>query len=183
MHIRFSHLIGFPVTEEGSDHDLGSISGILIVPDTGKIEGFFVHTHGFLGAESLYVSALDIIRWGTRVYIRSQDCLAPAEDRIRLQDLLRDPRTILRQKIQTESGTLVGKCADVQFNTESMHIEWLFPKRWFRIGMALPVSDILEVRPEAVIVSDPIKKESISQEEASSPALPESEPAVARVSK
>lgn len=179
MHLRFSHCVGFPVMEEGQDHVLGTISGILIVPDTGKIEGFFVHVHGLTGIQTLYVSSLDIVRWGTRVYVRSQDVLAPAEDRIRLQDILRDPRPVLGQKIRTETGVHIGTCKDVQFNTESMHIEWLFPKKWFRWGIALPISDVVEVRPDAIIIKDPMRKEFAEEKTSVSTALPETEPAVA----
>lgn len=162
--------------EEGGDHVLGAVSGILIEPDTGKIEGFFVHVEGVLGGETLFCSTMDIVRWGTRIYMNSQDSLALAEDRIRLQTLLQDPRTVLGQRIKTESGTRLGKCKDVQFNTDSMHIEWIFPRRWFRWGIALPVSDILEIKPEAIIVKDPLKGEAIEPQEEQltvQPAMPE----------
>ena len=170
MHIRFSTCIGIPVLEEGHDHALGVIAGILIDPDTGKIEGFLVHVQGFFGGE-MFCSSLDILRWGTRVYVRSADVLAPPEDRIRLQSLLQDPRTLLGQKIATESGTALGRCADVQFNTDSLHVEWLFPKRFFRYGVALPITDVLEVTEKAIVVRDPIKKEVVEEE------VPEATPA------
>lgn len=165
MHVRLSHCLGFPVMEEGGDHILGTISGILIEPDTGKIEGFFVTTEGLLGAQTLYCSALDIVRWGTRVYVNSQYAIAPAEDRIRLQPLLKDPRTVLGQTIRLESGASLGTCKDIQFNTDRMHIEWLFPKKWFWWGVALPVTDILEVTPKAIIIRDPMKKEFVTRQE------------------
>ncbi len=165
MHVRFSTCIGTPVLEEGGDITLGLLSGILIHPDTGKIEGFLVHTRSFLGKGDLFCSSADIIRWGTRVYLRDASVLAPPEDRIRLQSLLSDPRTVLGQKIRTEAGARLGRCTDVQFNTDVMHIEWLFPRKFFRWGIALPVSDIVEVTSSAIVVSDPLKKDRIKKEE------------------
>ncbi len=174
MHIRFNHCIGYPIVEEGGDQVLGTISGVLIEPDTGKIEGFFVHTAGLLGNETLLCSTIDIVRWGTRVYVNSRESLAPPEDRIRLQTLLNDPRTVLGQRIQTESGTRLGRCKDVQFNTSSMHIEWIFPRKWFRWGVALPVSDIIEIRPDTIVVRDLFAKDAVQvEEELSAPAIPE----------
>lgn len=143
------------------------VTGVLILPDTGKIEGLFVQTNGLLGAQTLFCSSLDITRWGTRVYINSDTALAPAEDRIRLQPLLEDSRTVLGQKIKTEAETYLGRCSDVQFNTDTMHIEWLFPKKWFRWGVALPISDVLEVTPQSIIVRDPMRKESVAQKNTS----------------
>ena len=174
MHLRFSTCIGTPVLEEGFEHTVGLLSGILIHPDTGKIEGFLVHV---LGAGDLFMSSLDVSRWGTRIYIRSTDVLSPAEDRIRLQPLLDDPRSILGQKIRTESGTSLGRCQDIQFNTDVMHVEWLFPRKWFHFGVALPISDVVEVTPAAIIVKDPVvKAEAESQELEEVPtALPEIE--------
>lgn len=161
MHVRFNTCIGTPVLEEGGDATLGMISGILIHPDTGKIEGFLVRVLG----TDLFCGSSDIVRWGTRVYLRDASVLAPPEDRIRLQSLLQDPRTVLGQKIRTESGTLLGRCSDVQFNTDVMHIEWIFPRKFFRWGVALPVSEILEVTPHAIIVGDPMKQDRVSNNE------------------
>lgn len=161
--------------EEGGDHILGTISGILIVPDTGKIEGFYVNVSGILGWETMYCSAIDIVRWGTRVYINSRDSLAAPADRIRLQALLEDPRTVLGQRIRSEAGHILGRCKDVQFNTDSMHIEWIFPRKWWRWGVALPVSDIIEVRNEAIIVKNPLAADYINEDvKAKTPAMVES---------
>mgnify|MGYP002725595580 CR=1 FL=1 len=181
MHVRFNSCIGTPVLEEGGDRALGMISGILIHPDTGKIEGFFVHVRGMMVKGDLFCSSSDIVRWGTRVYLRDANTLAPPEDRIRLQPLLDDPRSILGQKIITETGTTLGRCSDVQFNTDIMHIEWLFPRKFFRAQIALPVSDILEVTQQAIIVQDPLKKAraDIGSQEKASDTLSEMETSVA----
>ena len=177
MHLRFSTCIGTPVHVEGIEHAVGYLSGILIEPDTGKIEGFFVRSLGLIRHPDLFLSTLDITRWGTRIIIRDTDVLSPPEDRIRLQPLLDDPRTILGQQIRTESGTLLGRCADVQFNTEAMHVEWLFPKKFFRYGIALSISQVLEVKSTVILVKDSIKKEASPQPstELLKPTLPEVE--------
>lgn len=149
------------IVEQGTDHTLGSISGVLIDPDTGKIEGFFVGNQDF-------VSSLDIVRFGARVYVSHSDCIAPAEDRVRLQALLKDPRHIIGQKIVYESGKTIGTCTDIQFTTKTMHIEWLFPRRFFKEGRPIPVSDVIEVTANAIIVSDPDVKAPIQEEELTS---------------
>lgn len=176
MHIRFNTCIGTPVLEEGGDATLGTISGILIHPDTGKIEGFLVRVLG----TDVFCGSSDIVRWGTRVYLRDASVLAPLEDRIRLQSLLQDPRTVLGQKIRTESGVRLGRCKDIQFNTDLMHIEWIFPRKFFRWGIALPVSEILEITPSAIIVGDPMKQDRVksSKKQEVVSALPEMEAGV-----
>jgi len=162
--------MGLPVIEDGGDAVLGLVSGILIHPDTGKVEGFFVHSVLHSG-EPLFVSFLDILRWGTRIYVRSADVLAPSHDRIRLQPLLEDSRTVLGQHIFTESGMSLGRCKDVQFNTESMHIEWIFPRKFFRWGVALSVAEIIEVQLKGIIVKNRLQKESLPKKISPTTAL------------
>ena len=154
MHVRLSSSIGLPVVDQ-DDEALGLLSGVLVDPDRGKVEGFFVQVPGFIGSHALFCSSLDIITWGTMIHVRDREVLSPAEDRVRLQSLLKDERTVLGQKVVTESGVCLGKCKDVQFDTEKMEITWLFPKRFFRWGTAIPVQEIIEVTKKSIIVKDP----------------------------
>ena len=167
MHVRFRSCVGISVVEELDEQILGTISGVLIHPDTGKIEGFLVQVGGFLAGKDLFIASMDIVRWGTRVHVRDYDCLAPVEDRIRLVPLLHDPRTILDQRIRTVDGAFVGMCRDFQFNTDTMAIEWLFPRRFFRWGIALPISEVVEVQPAAIIVRNPVTPETQKEEDTS----------------
>jgi len=144
-----------PIVEQGSEGELGTLTGVLINPDNGKMEGFFMGISGFLSAKELFFSSLDVIRWGNRITISSRDVLSPVEERIRLQALLKDSRTVLRQRIKTESGTSIGRCMDIQFDTESMRVEWIFPKKFWKWGTALPISEVVVIRKDAIIIRDP----------------------------
>lgn len=143
-----------PVVPENGDVTLGQITGIFIHPDTGCIEGFFVRAGGMFGGGELFLSAMDIRHWGTRVRVLSEDVLSPFEERVRLQDIAGEERPVLGQNIRTKSGTRLGRCRDVQFETKTFRLEWLFPRGWFRWGIPVPASAIIEVRREAVIVRD-----------------------------
>lgn len=170
-------LLHWPVREEETGEVLGIVTGILLEPDTGAVEGFFVSVRsGVLGAHSLFLSSLDVRRLTNAFVVRSSDALAPAEEIIRVQELLRDPRTVLGQKIRTVSGASLGRCFDVQFDTLHFRIEWLFPKKWFREGLPISVTDIVEVKPDAIIIRDPqvaIKEKTKSEAKAMLPRLPE----------
>lgn len=155
MQVRLTTAVGMSVREEETGEEVGTLSGILIHPDTGKIEGFFVAVPGFLHQAQLFLSVLDIRFWGLYVRILDRDVLSDLEDRVRLQPLLEDPRTVLGQRVRTETGVRLGWCADVQFDTQFFQVEWLFPRRWWRWRSPLPMSEVLEVRPDAIIVRDP----------------------------
>jgi sporulation protein YlmC with PRC-barrel domain len=142
--------VGMPVVDDGSDEAIATVSGVFLHPDLGTLEGLFVQ--GQNGEE--FLSVQDIIHWGRAVVVRDGDVLGPLEERVRLSALWAEGRTVLGQRIATESGDIVGRCADVQFETDTFRLEWLFPRRWFRWKRPIPAGAIIEVRPEAVCVRD-----------------------------
>jgi uncharacterized protein YrrD len=62
---------------------------------------------------------------------------------------------VLGQKIMTESGRAVGMCKDVQFETKTFRLEWIFPRTWFHWKEAVPRTAILRVQREAIVIRDP----------------------------
>ncbi|MFH1444598.1 MAG: hypothetical protein ABIG34_04405 [Candidatus Peregrinibacteria bacterium] len=172
MQLRFSTCIGIPVKAEDTDEVVGSISGILLHPDRGTVEGFFVKVPSFFATTSLFLSAFDIIHFGRRILVRDHDRIGPMEDFLRVQSLLSDPRTVLGQHIRTESGLSIGQCRDVQFDTSTFRLTWIFSKRFFRWRAPISARDILEVRPEAIIVRDPpamAKEKTLAVEDVKTP--------------
>ena len=167
MHIRFSTCIGTNIFCDSLHEVVGQILDILINPDSGKVEGFFVVAPHVSFSSAPFLSSLDIARWGTQVHVRDADMVSPAEDRIRLRSLLEDDRRLIGQRIRTESGKRLGKCKDVQFNTDSMRCEWLFPRKWMRWGAPIPLSNVIEVRSNAIIVRDELQtaKEAVEESE------------------
>jgi sporulation protein YlmC with PRC-barrel domain len=164
--------------EEDGLEAIGVLSGMLLNPDTGAVEGFFVRSPGFFGGSSSFLPSLDILRWGLRIIIRDQSSFCDPNDIIRLQPLLDGSRPMLGQSILTESGVRLGRCADVQFSTKSFRIEWLFPKKFFRWGTPIATSQIVEVTEDAIIVKNsvaPIEVKVAEEEEV--PVMPQVEAA------
>ncbi len=140
--------MGMAIVEDGSGDLLATVRGIFLHPDRGTVEGFFVQTsHG-----EKFIAVSDITHWGRTIVVRDAESLSHLEERVRLSALREEGRPVIGQKIMTEDGQTVGTCADVQFETETFRLEWIFPRRWFRWKTPLPVACIIDVRPEAVIV-------------------------------
>ena len=164
MRVRFSTCKGMDVVCDSIHEVLGRITGILVQPDTGKVEGFFVAL-AMPMAGTPFLSSIDIVRWGTHVHVRAADTVFPVEERVRLQPLLEDGRIVLNQRVRTESGRSLGVCRDLQFHSDFMQCEWLFPRRFWHWAVPLPFSDVIEVRRDAIIVRDPKPpvKEAVEQ--------------------
>jgi uncharacterized protein YrrD len=162
MQVRFSTCVGEQVVDEGTQEILGALSGILIHPDTGKVEGFTVAVRHAFWTQHLFCPSGAIVHFGQRVGIADSEVLCDPGDVVRLESLFADPRTVLGQRIQTESGQSVGRCRDVQFDTETLHVQWLFPRKNFRWGAPIAVNEILEVKRHAIVIRDrlePVKGE------------------------
>lgn len=143
------------MTEESTGTVFGIVFKPLIEPDKGKILGFFVlPMPGVVSVKIAYVSSMDIVHFGTRIHIKDENAICDPYDIIRLQPVLEEGRPVLGQRIQTEAGEYLGKCADIQFDTESMRLTWLFPRKWFLWKTAVAVQNILEVRKQAIILQD-----------------------------
>ncbi|PIR53486.1 hypothetical protein COU76_00860 [Candidatus Peregrinibacteria bacterium CG10_big_fil_rev_8_21_14_0_10_49_10] len=182
MQVRFSTCKGALVAEESSEEVLGLLVDVLIHPDSGRIEGFSVHAVGGQQQGVLFCSSADVLRFGARIYVRSADVLCDPYDIVRLHSLLQDTRRVLGQRVRTESGQYIGRCRDIQFNTETMTLEWIFPKGFLRWKRAIATSDILEVREDCIVVRDaPLV--SVTEEDAVSvfDSLDVREPKVSRV--
>lgn len=143
-----------PVASEDTQESLGSLSDICIHPDTGVVEGFFVRTPSIFGGEDLFLATADIRHWGTRIRVVNGDVLGAIEDRVRLTTLLSEGRMILGARMITKSGQRLGRCRDVQFETKTFRLEWLFPRTFFRWGIPVPLTSIVEVKREAIVVRD-----------------------------
>ncbi len=152
MQMRFSEIRGTLILDDSTQETVGFIDRPLINPDTGSIVGFFVKT--YMSFSSLFLQTQDIISWGTSVHIRSIDRIGEPHDFVRFQSLFEESRPFLFQNIVTkETGRSLGICADIQFSTRHYTIEWIFPRRWFFFfGTPLPVSSILEVTHDAILV-------------------------------
>jgi hypothetical protein len=157
MHILYSTAIGTEIIDEVHHEIHGIVSDLLIDPDNGKLIAAIA---SISNTDDPYaVQMNDVVSWGQRLHIGSPNALGPLDDFVRLQEVLSDRRTFIRQRIVSESGNYFGKCVDVQFNGQSFMIEWIFPRKYFRKGIALPASDIIEVTDKAIRIKNQLPKE------------------------
>ncbi len=153
MHLLRSQAIGTEVIDNIDHHIQGKVADLLIDADRAKVIALLVHRFGAF--EFLALQTQDIETWGNRIHIRDAEVIGELSDFVRLESLLQDPRTFIGQRIRTERGQNIGRCIDVQLRTDTFDLEWIFPSKfYFWKGIALPVSEIIEVKPEAIIIKN-----------------------------
>jgi sporulation protein YlmC with PRC-barrel domain len=160
MHLLRSKALGTEIIDNIDHHVQGRVADFLIDADRGKILAIFVKASGM--SDLLILQTEDIVSWGNRVHIRDAETIGEISDFIRLQKFLQDERSVIGQRIVTKNGIPFGKCIDIQFRTDTFDVEWIFPRKFFRKGPALPSNEILEITTDAIIVKDQgLKEEKI----------------------
>ncbi len=161
MHLRSSQSRGIHIVDDGTQQTVGLLTRPLIDPDTGRVLGFFVFSTQ-MGASELFLQSADIVAWGTRVHIRSEDCLSPPDELIRMKKALEDPRPVIGQPIRImTTKRYIGLCGDIQFSTRHFMTEWIFPRRFFFARQPLPMTDVIEITPEAIWIRDPLRPSNV----------------------
>ncbi len=156
MHVRWSSVRGITVFDDDLQADIGWCTDPLINPDTGRILGFFVHVP-FSNEDHLFLACNDIVSWGNRVHVRSADVLCPAEDIVRLKAHLADRRSFLGQQMKVKgSARTIGRCSDIQFDTKTLQIEWIFPRRFLWSLRPIARQEIDSVTKTAIWIREPL---------------------------
>ena len=176
MQVRFSIARGQAVALDDSGEVLGTVQSILLDPDRGTVAGFYVSvTSGFMGFQTLFLSVNDIVRWGTAIFVKRAAVLAEPDEFLRVKPLLEDTRKVLGQPMVTKSGTHLGRCKDIQFDTLHFRVHWFFPKGFFPWGTPVAASDVLEITKTKIIVKDVVipLEEEVKVPEVALPRMPE----------
>lgn len=151
-------LQGSKVLEFDSGDLLGMISGIIVHPDTGMVEAFWVKPATIpLRAAVLKVS--DILELKKNFYIKSDKVLAEASDLIRISEILQDGRRFLGSPVVSETGGSYGKCENIAFETDNYALKQIHTRKAF-LGLfqtdrrIFSYNNIVKLTPHAIIIND-----------------------------
>jgi len=162
----FKSMIGARVLEFDSGNLLAMVSGIIVDPDSGMVEAFWVKPLT-LPIRNAILKTSDILEFKKNLYIRSDKVLAEAEDVIRIHEILEDGRVFLGNNVRGEDGASYGRCINLSFDVQTYAIKQIYSKRTF-LGL-IPLDErifsynhIIRVLPEMILVSDDsTKKEAL----------------------
>lgn len=162
----FRSLVGAKVLEYSSGQLLALISGIIIDPDTGMVEAFWVRPIT-LPVKNAILKTSDIMEFKKHLYIKSDRVLAQAEDVIRISEILAEDRELLNTRVLSEAEVSYGKCVNLTFDTQTYALRQIYARRSI-LGLItlderiFSYNDIIKVLPGVVMVNDDnAKKETI----------------------
>lgn len=153
-----SAFIDRPVLSLRSGSQVGSTIAPVINPNNLKIEGLYCQVRG----EKIQLVLLsqdirDIIPQG--IVINDQDALTPADELVRLKEIMGMRFEILGKQVITLGNDKLGKVADYAADTQSMFIHKLYASqsllKHFASGMlSIDRTQIVEITDKSVVINN-----------------------------
>lgn len=162
----FRSLVGAKVLEYSTGLVVALVSGIIVDPDTGMVEAFWVRPLT-LPYKYAVLKTPDILEFKKHLYVKGEHVLAQAEDLIRISEILEDGRTFLGAAVRSEAGISYGKCVNLTFDTGTYALRQIYSRRSIFGLITLDerifsYNDLVKVLPAVIIVNDDSsKKETV----------------------
>lgn len=154
MLLQASQIVGLPVGATDTQSRVGTVSRIVVDPDTGQILGFVVKT-GLIGGEKVLsyhdVTAVD----HAGVLVRDPAHVLPQDEVAPIKKALSERRSLLGQRVVTEGGTNLGKVADLVINTEMAMVVKLYVSHLLEERI-LPLDKVVKVTKDHIVVKDDV---------------------------
>lgn len=165
MNKYFSEIIGTPVLGHADGNPLALISDIIIHPDTGKIEAFWVKPLT-LPISNAVIKSDSILEWKKNVYIKDDREIAEVSDIIRISEIITRNTFFVGNNVQNESGEPLGYVYDLDFDTTKLYLNNIYTNKSFLFFFkyeqrVFSFDSILKVIPEYILVKDVQEKKDV----------------------
>ncbi|MBU0577321.1 PRC-barrel domain-containing protein [Patescibacteria group bacterium] len=162
----YKSIIGTPILDFDDGNPLAMLKDVIIDPDTGKIEAFWVKPLTILASDAV-IQSQDIVEWKKNIYVKDDSVIADPADIIRISDILSRATYIIGNRVQNEEGEFYGRVYNIDFDTETFYLKQIYVEKsilgLISLGRRIFSFDsIVEVLPGSIIVKDKAtKKEKI----------------------
>lgn len=158
MILDYQSILNTPILNFSKRELLGAIHDVIIHPDTGKIEAFWVKS---VSTESKYaiLQSQDILRWTNAVYIEDASVIAEPDEIIRITEILNKKSPIVGNRVENKDGQYYGRVISLCFNTETFYLTQIDVRKQF-MGILtwsrrlFPFSRIIKVLPSSIVIDD-----------------------------
>ena len=166
----YTSIIGTRILHFDNGQLIGLLKDIIINPDSGKIEAFWINTaslafkHGILQND-------DIVEWKKHIYVRNEHVIAEPDEIIRIKDVLDRNTQFIGNSVKGESESAYGKVYSLDFDSDKGMLRYIYSQKSF-LGIngkkfTFHYKDIVKTLPDYILVKDnQIKSEEIAESSA-----------------
>lgn len=152
MLIQLDALKTLPVAAIHDEGKVGTVTDVLIHPDTGELVGFWVQLDGWF-APKRALSCHDVIMYDAHaVIISSANTLLPSEEIVPFQAVDKSRDRWIGKVVETEEGDRLGRVTNLVINTDLEIIAKLYVSNLLGSERVISRTDIIRVTPKTIIV-------------------------------
>lgn len=147
----YTQILGSPV-RDGDVRPLTTVRDVLIDPSNGRVCSLEVDS-----GKNMVVTPIDIISWHDGIVINGADSIVPAEDILRVSEILKQNIRIHKSAVESKNGTYLGKVFDFSIDPKSFDLKKLYVAKNI-LGLVrydkriIPSKDIIEILSGKIIV-------------------------------
>ncbi len=157
---QYTKLLNTPILNRQTGEEVGEIYDLIIDPDTGKIEAFWVKQGLLSGAEKV-LSINDVTEWKLRLYIDDNDSIVNPNEILKIQKILKKEIHLYLHKVKTLSGSKLGRAIDLFLDSMSGQILQIqVAKNFFGFKYSkrlVRFSEIYEINKNAIVLKNDYK--------------------------
>lgn len=170
----YQKIIGTHIIHQTEGAVLAVVSDIIIHPDTGKVEAFWVKSVSVPIANAI-VRVDDILEWKKNIYVRDERAIVDPADIIKISDTLSRNTFFIGNRVKNKAGEYLGRVYDLSFDDKNFSIKQIFTQKTFLLfafeSRIFSYKSIIEVLPEYITVKDIEAKKEKAEEGAGQPLL------------
>lgn len=161
----FSELIGQPVMSRDSAKPVARVFDLVFDPANGGFIALSAHP-----TLQQVVGARDIVSWAPQIMIRDHESIIEPSEVVRIQKVLNMRASFLHNRVETESGMYLGRVHDYLMDVTAGALLKIMVSKSF-LGIVrfqeriIPMSEIIRVEPERIVVKDDLLMERVAKPE------------------
>lgn len=153
----YRQIIGAPVVDHEDGALLALVQDIIVHPDTGKIEAFWVKPLT-LPIKNAVIQSNSILEWKKNIYIDGENEITDPEDIIKISEILSRNTYFIGNQVRNEAEDDLGRVYDLDFDTDKLFLRQLYAQKsflMFKYGERVFAYDkVIKVLPEYILVKD-----------------------------
>ncbi len=152
------HLKGLTVISIADGERLGTIDRVLVDPEAKQVIGFAVSHGGLLNSEApAVIDADDVHSLGPDAVTIADRGAVRGDQTTARQNELMDLDELLKLRVVTEGGTLVGDVADIQIDEKSFAVRDVdVSPGFFKNNQHVPINQVISIGRELIMVDNAV---------------------------
>lgn len=161
-----SSFLNIPIISIYNSKKVGEVFDFIVEPSSGRIVGLIGERYGFLKRKNKVIADIDVREISPRALIvDSEDALVAEKDIVKLAEIIKSGKKVLKNKVYSQSGKYIGKVYDYLID-DFFYIQklYIYPPFFniFENQLIVSRKNVIAIEKKGIIIND-IKREKIKE--------------------